>query len=147
MTTSGKRVGRNVKLNQGRIMRAEQRAVRLEKRIDKLEKQQKSATTTPAKASAPQELPPGAQAKIARLEKHNEALKAEVAKLAAKVAANTKQAKVNQQSVQSLLALKEPVQALVRSFKQTPGAPFAGWCAWMLSTFRKQGIYRKRIFK
>ena len=115
MTIQQTRVRRNLKVNQGRIIRTERQLGRLEKRIE-------------------------------RLENRNANLKAELSKLRARVDQNTKDNKHCANSITRLMGLSAPVQALVRSFKQTPGAPFAAWRMWMLSTFRKQGLYRKRMF-
>ena len=109
MTIQQTRVRRNLKVNQGRIIRTEQQLGRLEKRIERLENQ-------------------------------NANLKAELSKLRARVDQNTSY-------LTRLMGLSAPVQALVRSFKQTPGAPFTAWRMWMLSTFRKQGLYRKQMFR
>jgi regulator of replication initiation timing len=84
--------------------------------------------------------------RIERVEKQNAHLKAELSKLRARVDQNTKNSKQHASSIAGLMGLTAPVQALVRSFKQTPGAPFTAWRMWMLSTFRKQGLYRKRMF-
>ena len=66
--------------------------------------------------------------------------------LRARVDRNTKANTQNADSITRLVGLRAPMQALVRSFKQTPGAPFTTWRMWMVSTFRKQGLYRKRMF-
>ena len=136
------RVRRNLKMNKGRIIRVEQLVGKLEKRIERLEKQNAAL-----KADLPN---PGAKIgplKIAQLEKQNANLKAELSKLRVKVDQISKDNKQNASYITSLTGLREPVQALVRSFKQTPGAPFTAWRLWMLSTFRKQGLYRRQLFK
>jgi len=139
MTTQQTRVRRNLKVNQGRIIRTEQLLQRLEKRIDRLEKQNAAL-----KAEVPKRDPKLGQQKIVQLEKQNAYLRAELSKLRARVDQNTKD---NKQNANSIIGFRAPVQALVRSFKQTPGAPFTAWRMWMLSTFRKQGLYRKRMFR
>ena len=85
--------------------------------------------------------------RIERLEKQNANLQAELSKLRARVDQNMKDNKQNASHITPLIGLRAPVQALVRSFKQTPGAPFKVWTMWMLSTFRKQGLYRKQMFR
>ena len=146
MTTQQTRVQRNLKVNQGRIIRVEQQLGRLEKRFERLEKQNAAL-----KAEVPKLDPKFAeqknQQKIGQLEKQNANLKAELSKLRARVDQNTKDNKQNASTITPLIGLRAPVQALVRSFKQTPGAPFTAWRMWMLSTFRKQGLYRKRMFR
>ncbi|TDI36575.1 MAG: hypothetical protein E2P02_24720 [Acidobacteria bacterium] len=142
MTTQQTRVRRNLKVNQGRIIRTEQLLQRLEKRIDRLEKQNAAL-----KAEVPKRDPKLGQQKIVQLEKQNAYLRAELSKLRARVDQNTKDNKQNANSITSLVGLRAPIQALVRSFKQTPGAPFTVWRMWMLSTFRKQGLYRKQMFR
>lgn len=59
---------------------------------------------------------------IERVEQQNANLKAELSKLRARVDQNTKDK------------------------KHTPDAPFTALRMWMLSTFRKQGLYRKQMF-
>ena len=99
------------------------------------------------KAAAPKQDPKLGPQKIAQLEKQNANLKAELSKLRARVDQNTKDNKQNANSITRFDGLRAPIQALVRSFKQTPGAPFTTWRMWMLSTFRKQGVYRKQMFR
>lgn len=148
MASGQNRFTKNVRLNTGRLIRVEQQLSRLEKRIGAIETQSKTAGGKKATKKSTQPAPaPVTQATIARLEKKNAALEAEIAKLAAKVEANKVKLKEESKLLRSILALKEPVQALARGFKQTPGAPFSAWRTWMLSTFRKQGIYRKQLFK
>jgi predicted RNase H-like nuclease (RuvC/YqgF family) len=142
MATGTTRVRHEVKVNQGRIIRVEQYLGRLEKRIERLEKQNASL-----KRELPKDKPASGSNKVAQLEKQNKSLKLEIAKLRARVDQGAREAKGTAHSLVRLTALCEPVQALVRSFKQTPGAPFSAWTMWMLSTFRKQGVYRKQIFK
>jgi len=142
MATQQTRVRHNLKVNQGRIIRVEQQLGRLEKRFERLEKQNASL-----KAEVPKPDPKLGQQKIAQLEKQNANLKAELSKLHARVDQNTKDNKQNASYITRLMGLSAPVQALVRSFKQTPGAPFKVWRMWMLSTFRKQGLYRKQMFR
>ena len=139
MTIQQTRVRRNLKVNQGRILRVEQQLGRLEKRFERLEKRNASLKAEMAKPDAKL-----GQQKIAQLEKQNANLKAELSKLRARVDQNTKD---NKQNATSIIGLSAPMQALARSFKQTPGAPFTAWRMWMLSTFRKQGLYRKRMFR
>ena len=139
MTTQQTRVQRNLKVNQGRIIRVEQQLGRLEKRFERLEKRNASL-----KAEVPRPEPKLGQQKIAQLERQSANLQAELSKLRARVDQNTKD---NKQNANSIIGFRAPVQALVRSFKQTPGAPFTAWRMWMLSTFRKQGLYRKRMFR
>ena len=142
MTTQQTRVQRNLKVNQGRIIRVEQQLGRLEKRFERLEKQNAAL-----KPEVPKRDPKFDEQKIGQLEKQNANLKAELSKLRARVDQNTKDNKQNASTITPLIGLRAPVQALVRSFKQTPGAPFTAWRMWMLSTFRKQGLYRKRMFR
>ena len=142
MANEPTRLGRNLKINQGRINRVEQQFRRLEKRIERLEKQN---ATLKAEVSKP--APKIPQQKIAQLDKQNASLKAELSKLRARVDQNAVNNKKNASDLTPLIGLREPIQALVRSFKQTPGAPFTAWRTWMLSTFRKQGLYRRQMFK
>ena len=139
MTIQQTRVRRDVKVNQGRIIRVEQQLGRLEKRFERLEKRNASV-----KAGVPKPDPKLGQQKIAQLEKQNVNLKAELSKLRKRVDQNTKDTK---QNATSLIGLGAPMQALVRSFKRTPGAPCTAWRMRMLSTFSKQGLYRKRMFR
>jgi len=139
MTIQQTRVQRNLKVNQGRIIRVEQQLGRLEKRFERLEKRNASL-----KAEVPRPEPKLGQQKIAQFERQSANLQAELSKLRARVDQNTKD---NKQNANSIIGFRAPVQALVRSFKQTPGAPFTAWRMWMLSTFRKQGLYRKRMFR
>ena len=85
--------------------------------------------------------------RVERLEKQNANLKTELSKLRARVDRNTKANTQNADSITRLVGLRAPMQALVRSFKQTPGAPFTTWRMWMVSTFRKQGLYRRQMFR
>ena len=142
MTTQQTRLRRNLKVNQGRIIRVEQQLGRLEKRFERFEKQNAAL-----KAEVPKRDPKLGQQKIAQLEKQNANLKAELWKLRARVDQNAQDNKQNASHITRLLGLSAPVQAIVRSFKQTPGAPFEVWRMWMLSTFRKQGLYRKQMFR
>jgi len=129
------RVERSFKMQQRRILQVDQHLTRLEKRIERLEKQNAALKTALSKKVVPTPAGPFAQ-----LVKQNATLKAEISKLRTRVDENAR-------DITRVVGLREPVQALVRSFKQTPGAPFAGWRAWMLSTFRKQGVYRRRMFR
>lgn len=125
------RVGRDLKLNKGRIIRVEQLVGRLEQRIEALEAENEALRNEQADGAAP------ASAK----------LEEKLTKLSARVDENRKELRAQAQSLTELEALREPVRALVRSFKQTPGAPFPAWTTWMLQTFRKQGVYRKKLFR
>ena len=125
------RVGRDLKLNKGRIIRVEQLVGRLEQRIEALEAENEALKKGRAGGAAP----------------GTTKLEDKLAKLSTKVDENRKELKDQAQKLTTLEALREPVRALVRSFKQTPGAPFPGWTNWMLQTFRKQGVYRKKIFR
>ena len=118
MATRATRAERQVKSNRGRIVMLENQIARLERRIEKLE-----GRTTPAAAAD------------------------RIAKLAARVDRNKKDIKKNADDVRALQAVREAAQALVRSFKQTPGAPFPVWRSWMLSTLRKYGLYRRQMFR
>ncbi len=140
MATETTRVGRNLKINKGRINRLDQQLGRLERRIERLEKQNAAL-----KAAVPKPASKIPQHKIAQLEKQNASLRAELSKLRERVDQNTLDNKQNARYITPLIGLRAPVQALVRSFKQTPGAPFTAWRTWMLSTFRKQG--RRQMFK
>ena len=142
MATEPTRVGRNLKANKGRIIRTEQLLGRLEKRIEKLE--QENVTLKAELAKPRVHVRPN---KIVELENQNASLKAELATLRARVDRNAKDAKQIGAHVTRLESLREPVKALVRGFKETPGAPFDAWKMWMLSTFRKQGLYRKQMFR
>lgn len=142
MATQPTLVKRNVKVNMGRIVKMEHLVGRLAKRVERLEKQNaalKAAVAKPAAKISPN--------KIAQLEKQNASLKAELAKLRARVDQNAKDAKQNAGNISRLASLHEPVLTFVRSFKQTPGAPFETWRMWMLSTLRKRGVYRKPMFR
>jgi predicted nucleic acid-binding Zn-ribbon protein len=144
MRKAPSRVQRDLKLHKGRIIRVEQDVRVLEDRVDRLENENRGVRsrgpTTPAAPSAP-------PSDIAQLKKENAELRAEIARLRESVTLNTKEIKQNRLSIAGLTALQGPVVTLVRSFKQTPGAPFEGWRSWMLSTFRKQGTYRKHLFR
>ena len=118
MAKPAQRVERHVKSNKGRIVMLERQIARLERRLEKLELER---TATPRAAN--------------------------VEKLTEKVDKNRTDIRTNAQHIQELSVLREPVQALVRSFKQTRGAPFEMWCKWMLTTFRKYGVYRKKLFR
>jgi len=142
MATEPTRVKRNVNANKGRIVRVEQLLGRLEKRIEKLEKQNASLKMELAKPAAP-----AGQSKVAQLEKQNVSLKAELAKLRARIDQSAQGARERALQITRLESLRAPVQALVRGFKETPGAPFETWRMWMLATFRKQGLYRKQLFR
>ena len=146
MATEQTRVRRNLKVNQGRIIRVEQQLGRLGKRFERLEKQN-AALKAEAPKRDPKLGPQKNQQRIRQLEKQNANLKAELSKLRARVDRNTKANEQNASYLTRLMGLSAPVQALVRSFKQTPGAPFTAWKMWMLSTFRKQGLYRKQMFR
>ena len=142
MATQPARTKRDLKANMGRIIRVEQLMGRLEKRIERIETQNAALKAELAKCS-PKTGPP----KIAQLEKQNANLKAEISKLRARVDQNAKGNKQNAGYITRLMGYRDPVHALVRSFKQTPGAPFTVWRMWMLSTFRKQGVYRRQMFR
>ncbi|GMR22898.1 MAG: hypothetical protein BMS9Abin37_1278 [Acidobacteriota bacterium] len=142
MATQQTRVRRNLKVNQGRIIRLEQQLGRVEQRVERLEKQ-----NVALKEEASKRDPKLGQQKIAQLERQNANLKDNLSKLRARVDQNTKDNKQNADFITRLVGISAPVQALVRSFKQTPGAPFTAWRMWMLSTFRKQGLYRKQMFR
>ena len=136
------RVGRDLKQNKGRIIRVEQYLGRLEKRVEKLEKENaalKAKLSKPIEQASGKKLPP--------LVKQGPKFATAIAKLEAKVVRNRADLKQHSAEITQLSALREPVRALAKSFKQTPGAPFAAWTSWMLSTFRKQGVYRKPMFK
>ena len=141
MATEPKR-GHNLKMTNGRIRRAELLLVRLEKRIETLENKNAALKAQVSKPSPPG--PPGA---LVRLQKHNASLKGELSKLRARVDHNTLDSKQQASQIARIIGLREPVQALVRSLKQAPGAPFSVWRTWMLSTFRKQGLYRRQMFR
>ena len=142
MATEPARARRNLKANTGRIIRVEQYLGRLEKRIERLEKQNSALRIEKANAA-----PNIGKNELARLQKQNANLKSELSKLRARVDQNTKDHKQTASTLARLMGLCEPVQALVRGFKQTPGAPFDTWRVWMLSTLRKQGVYRKQMFQ
>ncbi len=142
MANQPTRATRNMNANEGRIIRVERLFGRLEKRIERLEMQNATLKAEVAKGG-----PKIGPQKIAQLVKQNANLKAEISKLRARVDQNAKDNKQNASTITRLDGLTEPVKALVRSFKQTPGAPFAVWTMWMVSTFRKQGVYRKQIFR
>lgn len=142
MASQPTRSRRNSKINKGRVILVERQLGRLEKRVEKLEMQNASL-----KAAAPRRDSQSIQPRIAQLERDNASLKAELSKLRARVDQSEKARKQNTGAIGRLLGLSEPVQTLVRSFKQTPGAPFDAWRMWMLSTYRKQGVYRKQIFR
>ena len=141
MAMQPNRVRSNLKINKGRIILVEQQLGRLEKRLEKLEKQN-AATKAEAPKRDSLSSPTAAQ-----LEKHNASLRAELSKLRTRVDQNERAHKDTNRAIARLVGLCEPIQTLVRSFKQTPDAPFTAWRMWMLSTFRKQGLYRKQLFK
>ena len=135
MANEPTRFRRSLKTQQGRILQVERLVGRLERRIERLEKQNAALKAALTKKTAPK--PPSPPAPLV---KQSASLKAELQKLRGRVDQNAR-------DLARVIVLREPVQALVRSFKQAPGAPFEGWRAWMLATFRKQGVYRRSLFR
>ena len=103
MTTQQTRVQRNLKVNQGRIIRVEQQLGRLEKRFERLEKQNAAL-----KPEVPKRDPKFDEQKIGQLEKQNANLKAELSKLRARVDQNTKDNKQNASTITPLLGRVTP---------------------------------------
>ena len=139
--TATTRVSRKLKANKGRIMMMARELDRMEKRVERLEKQNvalQAALKKPSQAAPP---------KIAKLEKQNASLKADLAKLRKKLDENIKETRQNGRHMTEVAGLREPIRAFVKSFKQTPGAPFIEWRMWMMSTFRKQGLFRRQMFR